>query len=114
MVLLDKLKESIGSFVILDIIPSPEAYHFDNFNLIRDVRKLEKLEESGEGKFIAWLGQGVIMNMSTRDVLVGTTANNDLLPVPTSLISKVLGEELTEYLQVYFENQAYFINGSII
>ena len=52
--------------------------------------------------------------MSTRDVLAGTTANNDLLPVPTSLISKVLGEELTEYLQVYFENQAYFINGSII
>jgi hypothetical protein len=105
----EELSRNIGNYVILNLIPSnPELYYAD-FRKIREIRRLEKVVEG-----VAWLGQGIIMNMPTKEVLAGCTSSDPMISMPAQEIYKAVGKDIGKLIEEHFANQEYFINGSIV
>lgn len=106
----EELSRNIGNYVILNLNPSSPALYCEiDFRKVKEIRRLEKVEDG-----VAWLGQGIIMNMPTKEILAGCTSSDPIIPMPAREVYKVVGKEIGKLIEAHFANQDYFINGSIV
>ena len=111
----EELEKYVGKYVVLNIVTWPRVdYRQRNFQRIREIRKLERIVDDGPGKKCLWLGQGVILDMKSKEVLAGSVETDPQIPMPIDTVYKAATKQIIDLLEEHFKNQDYFINGTIV
>lgn len=111
---IEELRNQVGKYVVLSLVTYVGISYREDFRKIREIRKLMDVQEDGEGKFNIVLGQGVVIDMSTKEFLAGTTSSDSQIQLPYQLIYRVASEDIAKLIEDHFLNQDYFINGAIV